>query len=236
MQQQKRILSIKVKHLDDTDPDTSFLGQYSNNKAGDFSIDRAHKPDCASVSKEAEKISEQLERVKDYLFEHRDEIGNDSDNPYYWGLSEALDLVDEARESITECDCGKYLAPGKYRYFNPGSVEAFDAAASWIPTDETDKRAYWEKAMRQNALQDYARMESLQNGEWGFIGIRAQAEIAVCGVCQTITSGGLWGIESDSEEEVFREEAREQLAELRGILNELGFSKRAIAAAVKESK
>ena len=30
MLQQKRILSIEVKHIDDTDPDTSYLGKYSD--------------------------------------------------------------------------------------------------------------------------------------------------------------------------------------------------------------
>ena len=33
MQQKKRILSIEVKHIDDTDPDTSYLGKYSGNPA-----------------------------------------------------------------------------------------------------------------------------------------------------------------------------------------------------------
>ncbi len=87
--------------------------------------------------------------------------------------------------------------------------------------------------MRENASKDYDRMESLQRGAWGYIGIGARAEIVIGGVCQTITSGSLWGIESDSEESYLRETEQEQLTELRGILHELGFSKRAIAAAVK---
>ena len=196
MQQKKRILSIEVKHIDDTDPDTSYLGKYSGNPADDYSIDRNHSADC----------------------------------PRFWANN---DILDDARE----CDCtGRRDSRNTYQYFNPGSVEAFDADASWIPADVTDKRAYWAEAMRQNALQDYARMEAYNADEWSFIGIDARAEIVIGGVCQTIKSGGLWGIESDSEESHFCETEQDELAALRGILNELGFSKRAIAAAVKAGK
>lgn len=125
---------------------------------------------------------------------------------------------------------------GQYHYFNPGSVEPFNSAASWIPAKVADKRAYWLDAMRKNAAQDYARLEAFNNEEWGFIGIQATAEIVIAGVCQTIQSGGLWGIESDSEESYFRSIEREELTSLRGILSAMGFSKRAIASAVKSSK
>ena len=170
MQQQKRILSIEVKHIPDTNPDTSYLGEYSNTPAGEFSITRS--------------------------------------------------------------------IPGQYHYFNPGSVEPFDPAASWIPADRApaDKESFWRETMRENARRDYERMEAYNRDEWGFIGIRAQADVVIGGVCQSITSGGLWGIESDSEKSYFREVEREELKQLREILHELGFSKRAIAAAVKASK
>jgi hypothetical protein len=170
MQHQKRILSIEVKHIDDTDADTSYLGEYSNTPAGEFSI---------------------------------------------------------ARNII-----------GQYHYFNPGRVEAFDPTASWIPADRAfaDKESFWRETMRENARKDYERMEAYNADDWSFIGIRAQAEIAIGGVCQTITSGGLWGIESDSDESYFREVEHEELNQLRGILHELGFSKRAIATAVKAGK
>lgn len=77
-------------------------------------------------------------------------------------------------------------------------------------------------------------MESYNNDDWQYIGVKAQAEIVIDEVCQKITSGGLWGIESDSEESYLKEVESEEMAELRGILYELGFSKRAIATAVKE--
>jgi hypothetical protein len=186
MQQQKRILSIEVKHIPDTNPDTSYLGEYSNTSAGEFSITRS--------------------------------------------------------------------IPGQYHYFNPGSVEPFNSAASWIPADRApaDKESFWRETMRENARRDYERMEAYNRDEWGFIGIRAEATVIIGEVCrirnekgeeivtgrihQFLTSGGLWGIESDSDQSYFREVEQEELNQLRRILHEWGFSFRAIAAAVKESK
>ena len=78
-------------------------------------------------------------------------------------------------------------------------------------------------------------MESLNEEQWLFIGIRACADVTFSdGVRQSIYSGGLWGIESDSEESYLKEIESEELADLRQTLYELGFSKRAIATAVKE--
>lgn len=74
-------------------------------------------------------------------------------------------------------------------------------------------------------------MESLHRGDWCYIGITAQAEVVVEGVCQTIHSGGLWGTESDSDKAYLAEIETEQLGELRTQLHALGFSKRAIATA-----
>lgn len=98
-------------------------------------------------------------------------------------------------------DCGR----GEYRYFvatnsaedtgNPNSVE-----------------------------QDYERMEDYNRGGWCFVGIRAVAVVYVNNVKQELSSGGLWGIESDSDNSYFAEVGREQLEELRGILQTLGFA------------
>jgi len=81
------------------------------------------------------------------------------------------------------------------------------------------------------------------------IGIRADAEVSLpcnltmspkqrketCSfITQRLASGGLWGIESDSDESYIAEIEQEQLAELRGQLHAIGFSQRAISAAFKE--
>ena len=80
---------------------------------------------------------------------------------------------------------------------------------------------------------DWERMEAYERKQWCFVGLRAEAKIVVNGICQTISSGGLWGIESDSEDAYFAEVAQEELHSLADLLTELGFTKRQINAAVK---
>ena len=68
------------------------------------------------------------------------------------------------------------------------------------------------------------RYHQYQNGDFGFVGIRAEAEIVVNGVCQIVTSGGLWGIESDSDRQYLSEVEQEEVDQLKAILQSLGFS------------
>lgn len=199
--QAKRILSITINRREDNFADTSWLGDYSNTRASEFSIDRAHSEGCASV-----------------------------------------------QDRTTECDWDESgdMRHGKYRYFTPASVEPFDPEEQWIEDgargNPLARKNYWRKAMRENARRDYERMEALNNGEWNFIGIMAFAEIGLPNgfpngyLTQIITSSGCGGIESDSDESYLKEVETNELADLRGQLHALGFSKRAIAAAVKAVK
>jgi hypothetical protein len=81
----------------------------------------------------------------------------------------------------------------------------------------------------------HERREQYDNGDFGFIGIRAEAEIVVAGVCQTITSGGLWGIESDSTPDYLSEIGQEEIEQLQEILQELGFTHEIISEHTKRS-
>jgi len=74
-----------------------------------------------------------------------------------------------------------------------------------------------------------ARRQQYDNGDFGFIGVRAEAEIVVAGVCQTITSGGLWGIESDSTPDYLSEIEQEEIQQLQEILQEFGFASEVIS-------
>lgn len=101
-----------------------------------------------------------------------------------------------------------------------------DGDISWlqqydINSKDSDEQKY--------ALQDKKRLEAYYNDEWHFIGIQAKAEIRINGISQTISSGGLYGIESDSGDEYFNEVFEEQKEELKGNLLELGFSEKEIA-------
>src|SRR6185312_6130614 len=172
MPQAKRILKIEIKRMDDPDPDTSWLGEYSNTRKSEFSIDRAHEEDCASVQDNSEAF-DRLERAIAYLQERRSKIGNDSDNPEYWTIDESIDLLADKQGEIVECDCGgeNNWNRREYRYFNPS-----DQSSNGETPEES--RAY--------ALRNYERMEALQHGDWSFIGIRAQAEIVIDSVIQRI--------------------------------------------------
>lgn len=95
-----------------------------------------------------------------------------------------------------------------------------------------------ESELRKYCLQDFERMESLERGGWCYLGIIAKAEIwnPRTKVTQTIRSGGLWGIESDSDEAYLKSVGDEQLDELAMELESLGFGDRAIKHAFKSAE
>lgn len=92
--------------------------------------------------------------------------------------------------------------------------------------DEDPDTSYLEQEGFEKRLDQYKR------GVFGFMGIRAKAVVQLNGaLTQTITSGGLWGIEDDSGFSTIKEYSQEELADLRDQLLSMGFSKRAIKAA-----
>jgi hypothetical protein len=273
MKNVKRISKVTIKRMTDADPDTSYLGHYSDRAKSDYALDRMHSLDCPvnagtegkplqylsssgrielqmtmeqaeSVShcghcdddvKELSKvptIAEQLSKIDpSVLSAELEEYGS-------WDEEERADhdqnlqrLLWIAGGDIAEqkgCDCGERgdMERGELRYFN-GVVENYKG-------ETPDK-------IREYVVRDYERMERLQRGGWCYIGIRAEAEILIpsdtqgSSIVQEITSGGLWGIESDSDASYLTEIEEEQLSELREQLHAVGFSKRAIAKAVKDA-
>lgn len=95
---------------------------------------------------------------------------------------------------------------GEYRYF----VAAMSGAETGNP---------------KSVNQDYRRMEEYNRGGWCMTGVWAEAEVVLTGnVIQTVRSGGLWGIESDSDDKYFKEVEAEQLGDLRTELRAAGFT------------
>jgi hypothetical protein len=239
MKNTKRILSVKIKRMSDDSPDTSWMGRYSNSAETEYAIDRAHDLDCESVTPEfngedtewkyfdgdAESI---LNRVRTYLenlqsdLEH---LSTPNGCKTGWEACEAEEVVQtvwELEKSAGKCDCrrGEWNAR-QYRYFN-GPVENYKG----IPPAE----------IRKYIEQDYERMEGLNDGRWGFIGIRVDAEVVLGEghrVLQTVSSGGLWGIESDADADYLKSIHAEELEQLKDELHSIGFGKRAIATAFK---
>ncbi len=77
----------------------------------------------------------------------------------------------------------------------------------------------------ESVEQDYQRMEDYNRCGWCSVGVWVEATVQFSpgGPTQKIRSGGLWGIESDSDDSYFSEVQGEQLAELREQLKAAGF-------------
>lgn len=103
--------------------------------------------------------------------------------------------------------------PGEYPYF----------IAAHSPEDTGNP---------QSVEQDYKRMEALSNGAYHLVGIQAEAEITLTGsTAQRLTSGGLWGVESDAGEPCMQTFEKEELDNLKEELLAVGFSEENIADA-----
>ena len=216
-QERKRILSITIKHMIDESPDTSYLGEYSSTRESEYSIDRRHDIDC-TINQRPTAVLDQLERSISYLNTQTYAPIPDDEAE---AIQDAQNILIEAQDEVKECDCGgRGIDSRSYPYFNPPPVDNYLGT----PPDE----------LRKYCLQDLERMESLNNQQWYYMGIRAQAEVQLTGdVVQRITSGGCWGIESDSGKDDIAEVDQEELSALKAELHALGFSKRAITAACK---
>ncbi len=238
MKNGKRILSVTIKQMLDDSPDTSYLGEYSNSPKTEYAIDRAHDLDCASQTfngqtARAKQILEHVQQtIGDLQEDYRKTHDQDFINDVEWNaLEDAYNEVGELLDAVSECecDCGRgSWNRGEYQYFNP-------CHENYKGLDVEEIAKY--------CLQDYDRMESLNNGNWYYIGIRAEAEIGLPSnytqagkpilMCQKITSGGLWGIESDSDRDYLESVEKDELADLKTQLKGLGFSARAISMAFK---
>lgn len=224
MKNVKRISKVTIKRMPDNDPDTSWMGHYSDRAETDYAIDRKHSLDCQINNVPTEGL-ETLSRVMHYLTAVTYEPCPFSEDGIWQDVSDAQDLLIEKQDELQECDCEERgdMGRGELRYFN-GCVENYTGESS------ADIRKY--------VRQDYERMERLNRGDWGFVGIRADAEILIpsgdASFVQEITSGGLWGVESDSDRKYLADIDTEQLSELREQLRAVGFSTRAISTAFRD--
>lgn len=220
MKNMKRIHKVTIKRMIDESPDTSWLGEYGQRSESEYAIDRKHATDCpAQPYNYPEAILGTIGNAMDHLTAHT--YGHLTESEIQ-AATDAQDLLIQAQDELQECNCGgQHLDRNSYEFFNPNH-ENYKGS----PEDE----------IRKYCLQDYERMESLNAGDFCFIGIRAEAEYSVGGTpapIQELSSGGLWGIESDSSPEYIKETEDEQLSELKSQLKAIGFSSRAIATAFK---
>lgn len=137
---------------------------------------------------------------------------------------------------VDECPDSSYL--GEYRT-TPGKDDVTIDRKERGDMDRNQFRYFIaamspeESGNKDSVEADYERMERLQRGDWCYLNVCAVASVYVNGVHQTIRSGGCGGIESDSDASYFDDMRRESFAELREVLADLGFSKRAITEAIE---
>ena len=199
-----RIIGVQVITRCDGMPDTSYLGEYTDTPEEGAIV-------CATGEfwGDVRRRTDIIERAAE-LASSAERAGEGARATYWHAKAQRLaDKWEDANEISNRSR--------KCRFFLPYAGGEAVGSKDW--------RAY--------AQQDWERMRGLTEGKWGYVGIMAQAEVTLAGsnVIQRITSGGLWGIESDSGDAYLEEVAQSELEELRGVLQTIGFGRRAIAAA-----
>jgi len=91
-----------------------------------------------------------------------------------------------------------------------------------VEADDTPDTSYLDQPEFADRLAEYRR------DEFHFVGVRLVAEIAIPDgegwIRQDIVTPGVWGIESDSGEDYFRDVAEDEAETLREMLKELHVS------------
>jgi hypothetical protein len=120
-----------------------------------------------------------------------------------WKLDESPDLswIGEYSNTPKEGAISTGRSGRHYRWFNPANPEYGQA--------------------------EFERMEGYENGNWQVLGIVATAEIAYdigggSKRLERLSSGGLWGIDSDSDQGYLKEVEQEQLEDLSSHLGHFG--------------
>ncbi len=74
--------------------------------------------------------------------------------------------------------------------------------------------------LEQSEFED--RHDAYKREEWSLIGCRVEADVTIVETPQTLKSAGLWGIESDSEQDELDEIAHREWSQLRDVLKQVG--------------
>lgn len=97
----KRILEVTIKRMIDEDPDTSWIGEYSQRATSEFSIDRAHSEDCASVRVDIQNAKRTLEHVQQTVGDiHNDVLAQYNGTLANEKLDSERDALDDAYDKV----------------------------------------------------------------------------------------------------------------------------------------
>jgi hypothetical protein len=71
---------------------------------------------------------------------------------------------------------------------------------------------------------DQDSLDAYERGELTFMGVRAEADVSIGGIAQTLFSTGVPGVASDAEDVYLDEVIAQEWAALRGVLKAVGVS------------
>jgi hypothetical protein len=117
------------------------------------------------------------------------------------------------------CHCGEYVH--NHLEDCPRSTRSLNFFTPYAGGEPQGSETYKEYGKR-----DFERMEDYNNNGWSFIGIKAVATVSYSigngdRQLETLESGGLWGVESDSGE-YLNEVAADELLYLKGHIAQFG--------------
>lgn len=129
-------------------------------------------------------------------------------------LSYLGEYTDDSTDAIKR---SQYKNSSKYQYFKP--AQSYNKIRKWYHENGYSK-GNCDFYARQQRQQDFERMESYELQDWYVMGIVAKCEVKYSigngsYRLEHFTSGGLWGIESDSEQKYIDDIEHEQLQDLK---------------------
>lgn len=188
-----KIQSVKVRIENDDMPDTSHMGDYTDEKT-EWAICKH----CGQYIHDVERYN----RVVELIEEAQNSIAYETECRPNAALDKIYDLMTIARQKFEakEHDCPK--SHREYNYFLP-------YAGGETPGTENYK-VY--------GLQDFKRMESMNNGYWHYVGLIAEVVLEDEKGFTKKLEASLWGVESD-QPDYHAEVAKDLLAELKGQLD-----------------
>jgi hypothetical protein len=217
-----KILSVRIERKPDETPDTSWLGEYTQKCSGWFiDLEAGNLCELGGHVILADNPPGDTPGRNDYRY-----ISGFQHDAASWDHCSDKDVAAgflNLRYHQGETRWGKST---RLNIFEKYGVRGWRSATTRAAKIRVCNVAY--------CCLDAQRLHDLNRGEWHYVGIIAKAEFQVgSSLVQTFRSGGLWGVESDSDESYFTQIEGEQLSELRDQLEAIGFKKRAIDYAFK---
>jgi hypothetical protein len=133
------------------------------------------------------------------------------------------EYVDDLIDGVIIVEKGEFLEKLPEEYEPPSRSNTHIGFQPYAGGEEVGTEEYYKYGM-----QDYKRMEAYDRDEWFYMGIKVEAEISYeineqgQRRLETLASMGLWGVESDSDEEYLKSVEEEELADLKGHLEVFG--------------